>query len=51
MKSKKERIIEEWKKAVITHPSYRSIARKVGVNHSYVQKIINDYKKQTQKER
>jgi phage regulator Rha-like protein len=44
MKTLKQQIIDEWNKTIEIHPSYRSIAKKVGVDHSYVFRIINQHK-------
>lgn len=50
MKTKKERIIEEWNKTIVIHPSYRSIAKKVDVDHSYVFRVIKEHENEKQKQ-
>lgn len=46
MKTKKQKIIDEWNKTIVVHPSNREIAKKVGVWHSYVNKVIKEYKEE-----
>jgi hypothetical protein len=43
MKTKKEQIIDEWKKTIVVHPSYRSIAKVVGVDPTYAFKVIKQH--------
>lgn len=43
MKTKKQRIIEEWQKTKIVHPSYGEIAKKVGVVRSYAFEVIQQF--------
>jgi hypothetical protein len=43
MKSKKDRIIEEYEKVKTVHPSYAEIAEKVGTYKSYAFKVIKEY--------
>jgi RNA polymerase subunit RPABC4/transcription elongation factor Spt4 len=45
MKTNKQKIIDEWQKKIVVHPSYGSIAKKVGVDKSYVFRIIKEYLK------
>lgn len=39
----KDKIIKEWSKVKLVHPSYGSIAKKVGVSKSYVYLIVKEY--------
>ena len=41
----KQQIIELWKKTREVHPSASEIADKVGVNRSYVWRVVSDYQK------
>lgn len=43
MKSKKDRIIEEYEKTRVVHPSYGEIANTVGTYKSYAYKVIQRY--------
>lgn len=45
MDDKKTKIIKLWQetKTVVEHPTYEEIAAKVGVNKSYVWRVIKDY--------
>lgn len=43
MQDKKKKIIELWEKTKLVHPSAAEIASEVGVNRSYVWRVIQDY--------
>lgn len=53
MTTKKDRIIKEWNKTTFVekHPSYSTIADKVGCFKSYVFKVIRAHKKELKKGR
>lgn len=41
---KKQQIIEIWEETKkVVHPTYAEIAKEVGVNKSYVWRVIKDY--------
>lgn len=42
----KARIIKEWEKVELKHPSYSVIGKKVGCDKTYVFKVIKQYKAQ-----
>lgn len=44
---KKDRILRLWKQTIVVHPSYGSIAKKIGCNKSYVFKVVKKYKEKT----
>jgi RNA polymerase subunit RPABC4/transcription elongation factor Spt4 len=39
----KEKIIKEWKKTKVVHPTKAEIARKLGITKQYAGYIINEY--------
>jgi hypothetical protein len=39
----KEKIIKEWKKTKVVHPTKAEIARKLGITKQYAGYIINQY--------
>lgn len=43
----KQKIIKEWRKVKLVHPSYGSIAKKVGVTKAYVYRIIKQLNETT----
>lgn len=45
MKTKKQRIIDEWHKTKVVHPSYGEIAKKVGVGRAYAYEVVQKYLK------
>lgn len=45
MTDKQQRIINEYEKTRIVHPSYGEISRKTGATKSYVFKTISEYLK------
>lgn len=47
--NKKEKIIAEWNKTKVVHPSYREIAEKTGSAKSYVFLVINELLKKKPK--
>ncbi len=42
----KERILKEYAKVRVVHPTYQSIANKMGCNVTYVWKVVKIAKKQ-----
>jgi len=43
--TKREKIIKEYEKTKVVHPSYQEIANKTGSVKSYVFLVLRDYKK------